>query len=150
MIIWPLIYFLAGYFIAWQFDDVRLFYSGTTEMTSFLSLMRANFASGLYFFQIFRGVLWISIALLVFAVTNVSVLHKGVILGLLLAFLGSSGLLLPNPIMPYMVRIGHLIETSTSSFIWGLILAWGFAKFTANKPYESGVSVKNLLFEKNN
>lgn len=38
VVVWPLIYFLAGYFIAWQFADVRLFYSGTTEMAPFLSI----------------------------------------------------------------------------------------------------------------
>ena len=147
--IWPLVYFSAGYLIAWQFSEVRLFYSGSTEMASFYSLMQDNFASGLYFFQIFRGILWILIALLVFSVIKGSLIHKGIILGLLLAFLGSSGLILPNPIMPFMVRMGHLVETATSSFLWGLILAWGFAKFTSDEIRESDVSVNNLSYENN-
>lgn len=137
VVVWPVVYFMAGYLIAWQFAELRLFYSGTTEMASFQSIMVDNFTSGLYYFQIFRGVLWILIAMLVFSVTNGSVIQKGVILGLLFAFLGSSGLLLDNPVMPYIVRMGHLIETSTSNFIWGLILAWGFAKFTSNNIIDS-------------
>jgi hypothetical protein len=147
VIIWPLVYFIAGYFIAWQFVDVRLLYSGSTEMASFYSMMEENFTSGLYFFQVFRGVLWILIALLVINATKGSVVHKGIILGLLLAFLGSSGLLIPNPVMPYMVRMGHLVETTTSSFLWGLILAWGFANFTSGQSHESDISVNNLSFE---
>jgi hypothetical protein len=129
VIVWPLIYFLAGYLIAWQFTEVRLFYSGTEEIASFVSIMKDNFTSGLYFFQIFRGVMWILIGLLVLMATDGPWLHKGVILGLLLAILGSSGLLLPNPIMPFMVRMAHLIETAPSSFIWGLIIAWSFREF---------------------
>ncbi len=137
VVIWPLVYFMAGYLIAWQFTEVRLFYSGTSEMASFLSIMKDNFASGLYYFQIFRGVLWILIAMLVFSVTKGSMIHKGIILGLLFSFLGSSGLLLDNPVMPYMVRMGHLVETASSNFIWGLILAWGFSKFTVNDLIDS-------------
>ena len=130
VIIWPLVYFMAGYLIAWQFAEVRLFYSGTTEMASFFSIMKENVISGLYFFQIFRGVLWVLIAYLVLVSIEGTLLRKALILGLLLSFLGSSQLLLPNPIMPYMVRMGHLVETATSSFLWGFILAWSFEKFT--------------------
>ncbi len=126
VVIWPAIYFLAGYLIAWQFEAVRLFYSGTTEMDSFLSLMKENFLSGLYFFQIFRGIIWVLIALLIMYATTGSWLRKGIILGLLLSILGSSGLLLPNPFMIEEVRLAHLLETSTSNFLWGMILAWFF------------------------
>lgn len=141
VVVWPLIYFLAGYFIAWQFADVRLFYSGTTEMAPFLSIMMDNVTSGLYFFQILRGVLYILIALQVLAVTRGSLIHKGVILGLLFAFLGSSQLLLPNPIMSDMVRMAHLIETAPSSFIWGFIIAWYLGKYTQHEPNESALKI---------
>ena len=134
IVVWPVIYFLAGYLIAWQFADVRLFYSGTTEMDSFLSMMKANVASGLYFFQILRGVLWILIALPAVAVIRGSLMRKGVIIGLLFAVLSGSQLLLPNPFMSDMVRMAHLIETAPSNFIWGFIIAWCFGKLTSNEP----------------
>ena len=134
IVVWPVIYFLAGYFIAWQFADVRLFYSGTVEMDSFPSMMKANFASGLYFFQILRGVLWILIALPALAVTRGSLMHKGLIIGLLFAVLSSSQLLLPNPFMSDMVRMGHLIETAPSNFLWGFIIAWCFGKLISSEP----------------
>jgi len=134
IVVWPVIYFLAGYLIAWQFAEVRLFYSGTAEKASFLSIMKDNVASGLYFFQILRGVLWILIALPALTVTRGSLIHKGVILGLLFAFLGSSQLLIPNPFMPYMVRMAHLIETAPSNFLWGFLIAWCLGKLTLNEP----------------
>jgi len=128
-ILWPAVYFLAGYFIAWQFSEVRLYYTDTEEMDSFISLMKENVFSGLYFLQILRGFLWILIAFLVLLELRGPMIRKGIILGLLLSVLGSSQLLLPNPIMPDMVRIPHLIETGSSSFLWGLILAWFLDKF---------------------
>jgi hypothetical protein len=127
VVIWPAVYFLAGYFIAWQSPDIRQYYSGSSEMQSLLVMMKGNVASGLYFFQILRGVLWVLIAILVITTTSGSWLRKGLIIGLLLSFLGCSQLLLPNPIMPETVRLGHLLETSTSNFIWGFILSWFLA-----------------------
>lgn len=134
IVVWPVIYFLAGYLIAWQFADVRLFYSGTTEMDSFLSIMKANVASGLYFFQILRGVLWILIALPAVAVIRGSLMRKGVIIGLLFAVLSGSQLLLPNPFMSDMVRMAHLFETAPSNFLWGFIIAWCFGKLISSEP----------------
>ncbi|MCK4700962.1 MAG: hypothetical protein KAT38_11520, partial [Bacteroidales bacterium] len=107
---------------------------GTVEMDSFPSMMKANFASGLYFFQILRGVLWILIALPALAVTRGSLMHKGLIIGLLFAVLSSSQLLLPNPFMSDMVRMGHLIETAPSNFLWGFIIAWCFGKLVSSEP----------------
>jgi hypothetical protein len=128
VLIWPFIYLFAGYFIAWQFADVREYYSDSVQSGSFLSIMAGNFTSGLYFFQILRGVLWILIALPVLMIPNISLIRKGAILGLLFSFLGASQLLLPNPIMPEMVRMAHLLETGTSNFVWGFTLVFIFGK----------------------
>jgi hypothetical protein len=136
-IVWPLIYFLFGYLVAWQFKEVRILYTGSAHMDSFLSLMKDNVASGLYFFQIFRGILWVLIGLLILNMSRGSTTFKGVTLGLLFAVLGSSGLLLPNPIMPAMVRLAHGIETSTSDFLWGIIIAWYLGQPGSGK--QSGV-----------
>jgi hypothetical protein len=127
-LIWPLVYFLAGYFIAWQFPAIREYYSGSTVMESLYVMMKANILSGLYFFQIFRGMLWVLIAILILNSTTGPWLQKGLTLGLLLSCIGCSQLLLPNPIMPEMVRLGHLLETSTSNFLWGFILSGMLAK----------------------
>ncbi|MCW5514747.1 hypothetical protein [Muriicola sp. Z0-33] len=136
-VIWPLIYFAFGYFVAWQFEDVRLLYSGTTEMDSFVEIMKGNFQSGLYLFQILRGFLWILIGILVLKMARGNKISNGVLLGLLFTILGSSGLLLPNPIMPEMVRIAHLIETSTSDFIWGFIIVWTLWRPVAGTEVEN-------------
>jgi len=121
--------------------EVRMFYSLTKEIASFVSIMKDNITSGLNFFQIFKGALWILIGLLVLMATEGPWIKKGVILGFLFAILGSSGLLLPNPVMPFMVRMAHLIETAPSSFIWGLIIVWFFWKFTTYKENKSDLKI---------
>ena len=133
IVIWPAVYFLAGYYIAWQFEEVRVFYSSSTELASFVTMMKENFVSGLYFFQVFRGVLWILIALIAITATEGKWLRKAVILGLLLMMPGSSGLLLPNPYMSASVRMAHLLETGTSNFFWGIIMVWFLEKTIKEK-----------------
>ncbi len=142
VVVWPLIYFFAGYFIAWQFEDIREFYSDTVESGSFASIMIGNFTSGLYFFQILRGGLWILISIPVLMIANVSVVRKGIILGLLFSVLGASQLLLPNPIMPEMVRMAHLLETSTSNFLWGFVIVLYLGKLWSFEPVN--VKVKQV------
>jgi hypothetical protein len=133
IVIWPLIYFVAGYYIAWQFADVRLFYTGSSEKASLLSMMVENFATNLYTFQVLRGILWTLIGLLVFRSINGNWVEKGIVLALLLSIVGCSQLLLPNPIMPESVRLAHLLETSLSGVVLGMVMAWLFASTSPKK-----------------
>ena len=128
VIAYPAIYFLAGYFIAWQFADVRVYYTSVTELTGFFPVMWENLKSGLYAFQIFRGILWILIALPAILVLNANAIQKGLIIGLLFSFLGGMQLLIPNPFMPEMVRFAHLVETVSSNFLWGFLIGWSIDK----------------------
>jgi hypothetical protein len=51
--------------------------------------------------------------------------HAPVMLGLIFAIVGAAAPLLPdNPYMPLDVRFAHGIETSTSNFLFGLIVGW--------------------------
>ena len=126
VLVWPSLYFLAGYYIAWQSPDIRLYYSGSTELLSFWEMMKLNLADGLYTFQIFRGIVWAAVAYYAFSVINGSRWHNAILLGLLFSILGCSQLLLQNPIMPEPVRIVHLVETVVSTFAWGTILSYSW------------------------
>ena len=126
-IIWPIIYFLAGYYIAWQFESVRVFYSDSPGIDTFAVMMERNIADKLYFFQMIRGLLWLMIAGAALFTMKGSVVKKAVIVGLLLSILSSSQLLIENPVMPEGVRMAHLLETSTSNFIWGVIICYGLS-----------------------
>jgi hypothetical protein len=122
--VYPLLYNLAGYFIAWQFESVRLFYTESTDIEPFGVMLLENFRSGLYFFQIPRGLIWVLLALPVYYSVEGNYIRKGVIIGLLFATLMNAQHLLPNPYFPAEVSFAHFIETYLSNFIWGFCIAW--------------------------
>ena len=122
-IIYMLIYFLFGYFIAWQSPAVRLYYTETDAILPFGKHMMGLVTEdpGLILFQFIRGILWAGLALLIVQMTEGTWIRKGIYIGLLFGVMATGGLLLPNPYMPEDVRWVHLLETSTSNFLFGLI-----------------------------
>ena len=124
IIAYPLIYFLAGYFIAWQFESVRMFYSGEIQDNSFFQMMRGNIESGLYFFQIPRALLWILFGYYTFQLIDGNWKLKGLIIGLLFATLMNAQQILPNPYFPDQVAMAHFIETFSSNFLWGFLISY--------------------------
>jgi len=126
IVIYPSLYFLAGYFIAWQSEAVRMFYTGSTEMNTFGSIMIDNFKSGLYGFQILRGLIWIGLAIPLYVMIKGLYWQKGILIGLLFALLMNVQHLLPNPYFPDEVSKIHFIETVSSNFIWGFVIVWFF------------------------
>lgn len=144
VLVYPLLYFLAGYFIAWQFEPVRMQYSGSPEMKSFWEMMRFNIVNGLWLWQIARGLLWVLIAWPVLVMVRGSFLRKGIILGLLFAVLMNAQHLLPNPYMPGIMQLAHGIETASSNFLWGLAVAWLLDPSLTNKKNPENVDPEGL------
>jgi hypothetical protein len=122
IVVYPALYFLAGYYIAWQSESVRLFYTGSTDMDPFGEMLIGNIQSGLYVFQILRGLIWVGLAILLYLMLKVSFWEKGILTGLLFALLMNAQHLLPNPYFPARVSAVHFIETATSNFIWGFLI----------------------------
>ncbi|MBT3188716.1 MAG: hypothetical protein HN736_05365 [Anaerolineae bacterium] len=122
------LYFLFGYYIAWQSPDVRMLYSGTTEMLSFYEQMRVTFQNspGIIPFQLLRGLVWIGLALPILRLMKGSVFVKSLTIGLLFGLLLTTQLLFPNPYMQEPVRLAHFIETSTSTFLYGWLIGQVF------------------------
>ena len=120
------IYFLFGYFVAWQFSDVREFYSGTTEKQTFISLMIGNFQnSNVVTFQFLRGILFSTFILpIVFMFKDK---NKQLLISLVLVYLSTAiVLIIPNFLFPETVRWAHFIEMMTSMTAFAVItwLVW--------------------------
>lgn len=64
-VIYVCLYFLFGYFVAWQSPDVRQFYAGSTDIQPFLEHMVGvvQHTPWMFPFQLLRGLLWIGLAL---------------------------------------------------------------------------------------
>lgn len=127
-VLWPFLYWTAGYFIAWQFEAIRIYYTGTAEKESILVMFPEYINSGLYMFQIFRGFVWVFLSILVLKYMDGSRIQKGFALVMMLVFLCCIQLLLENPFMPEAVRMGHLLETSIENAILAIIMVWVLVK----------------------
>jgi hypothetical protein len=124
-----ILYFMFGYFIAWQNPALREYYGGLDEGNFFAHM--GTVLRNMWWlipFQILRSMLWTAIALPVIRMMKGEWQETALALGLLFAVLMNTQLLLPNPYMPETVRMSHLIETSISNFIFGVLIGWLLTK----------------------
>ena len=120
---YPLIYETFGYYIAWQNEHLRLFYSHSIELKSFFTQLSGFFFEGIYFFQVLRGIIWVAISIPVVLMVRQNKFLKFVLMGLMSA-LPATQLFIPNPYMPADIAMTHFVETSTSNFLWGLLIVY--------------------------
>ncbi|NMB58181.1 MAG: hypothetical protein GYA12_03355 [Chloroflexi bacterium] len=113
-VIYPVIYFFFGYFVAWQFEAVREFYATTTITTA---------QPLLTIIQIVRGALWVvsALPLLVMFEKRWQIITA---IAVSFSLLPSIALILPNPVMPAPVAHAHLIEMVSSMLLFGLVTGW--------------------------
>jgi hypothetical protein len=119
-----LVYFLFGYYVAWRSPAVTAYYGGT-DPGSFWVQMRSVLRETpwLPLAQVLRGALWTLLGVVVLRSMRGSVTEKALAVGTLFAGVMCAGLLLPNPYMPYAVRMVHLVETASSNFLFGVLVA---------------------------
>lgn len=121
------VYFVFGYFVAWQEIDLRLFYSGSTEDNGFFGVLKDNLAEMpmIYPFQFVRGVLF---GLFVLPVIHVFQNRKhGSLWGLVIVLISAGmGLIIPNVLFPDSVRWAHFREMMTSMSFFAIVIWWTF------------------------
>lgn len=116
-----IIYNLFGYFIAWQFEATRVFYTGKAEQIGFFRSMAENFSSPSFVLvHTFRGLLFGIAAYLFNKMLSCSINKKIIILSMIFGGFGFQ-IILPNPLFPEMVRIAHFIETTSSMLLFGAL-----------------------------
>jgi hypothetical protein len=120
-----IIYFVFGYFVAWQFEAVRVFYSGSAENAGFFGQIQQTLQtkSFIFLFQFFRGFLWIMIGFPIVMYLKGSTREKIIACALLYA-LPAIQLIVDNPFMPQQVRMAHLLEVATSNGLFGLLIGY--------------------------
>jgi hypothetical protein len=126
-VLYLVLYWSAGYFIAWQNPELRAFYGSPGEADPFLE----NFANTireqpmLFPFQVLRSQLWVLCALPVIRGSRAGALWTAVLVGLLFSLPQNIGHILANPLLPVAsVRLSHMIETASSTFVFGLLVVW--------------------------
>jgi hypothetical protein len=133
-VVYVVLYFTFGYFVAWRNPAVREYYGGV-DPGGFVAQM-ISVASKTWWlipFQLLRGLLWALLAVPVVRMMKGPWQQTALAIGLLFAVVMNAQLLLPNPFMPETVRLTHLVETASSNFIFGL-LAGGLLARSGRRP----------------
>ncbi len=130
-IVYVVLYYLFGYYVAWQNPELRLYYAGTTELKSFYQMMRSTVTGTPWMlpFQFGRGLLWALFAYPVVRLLNTRRIETAGIIAALFG-VGSFALLIPNPLMPASVAHSHLWETLLSDLLLGSTVGWLLAADT--------------------
>ncbi len=125
-LVYLVLYMLAGYFIAWQVRELRLFYGGPAEVNGFFEQWASTAMGKPEFpvFQYFRGILWILCLVPLFIGFSGRRLELIILSALALALLPTAQLAFANPLMPAAVSLGHFWEVSISTGIFGALCAW--------------------------
>jgi hypothetical protein len=119
------VYFTFGYYVAWRNPAITAYYQGTDPGSFWAQIGNVvRDTPWLPAAQALRGLLWTALALVVTRSARGSVFEKALATGALFAVVMNSGLLLPNPYMPFEVRRVHLVETASSNFLFGAMLVW--------------------------
>ena len=124
VIVYPVLFWTFGYFVAFSNPELVAYY-GATHPGSFFAQMGNVWADDplVFLFEIFRGALWVALALPVIRTTKGRIWEAGLLVALLFSLVQNDMHLLPG-IMPPSVRLSHFIETASSNLIFAMILTW--------------------------
>ena len=137
VVVYLLLYFTFGYFIAWKNPAVRAYYGGNAPdgfIAPIANLLRTE--PMLFVLQVVRALLWAALAVPIIKMMKGEWWESGLAVALLFAVM-TSQLLLPNPLMPAEVRMVHLVETATSNFLFGwlvVLILRGTGRTRAPRP----------------
>lgn len=86
------------------------------------------------FTQFPRGFLFVMIAIFIMRTTNLPLIKKALLVGLVFSILGAiAPLIPPNEFMPGNIRFVHGFEVGISNFLYGLFLGYLFGQKTQNE-----------------
>ncbi|HJQ11188.1 MAG TPA: hypothetical protein VJ840_09180 [Gemmatimonadaceae bacterium] len=128
-LVYVILYFTFGYFIAWRTPAVAQYYAGS-DPGSFLGQMQSVMRNTPWLipFQVLRALCWVAIAVPIIRMLKGGRQEVAIALALTFSVLMNAQLLLPNPYMPTSVRMAHLVETASSNFLFGLFVGWLLTK----------------------
>ena len=124
VVIYPLLFWTFGYYVAYSNPELVAFY-GDTHPGSFLAQLSNVWAEDplVFAFEILRGALWVALAAPVIRTTKGRVWEAGLIVVLLFTLVQNDVHLIPGA-MPPSVRLSHFVETASSNLIYAVILTW--------------------------
>jgi hypothetical protein len=128
-LIYVVLYYGAGFFIAWQSAAVRAYYSNGVNIPFVPTVL----------FQVVRGTLWAIIALAVVTRLKGSLMRRALVMGALFSVMTAAQLLYPTSFFPWAVRSAHLVEVGLSEFVYGIVATLVLLAGAAKRPLTDGI-----------
>jgi len=124
-VVYAVLYYVFGRYVAWQNPEVRLYYSGSAELASFFEQMRSTVVTTPWMLplQFVRGLLWVLSAYPVARMLKTTRSETACTIATLFG-VWSFALLMPNPLMPSSVARSHFWETLWCDLLLGAIVGW--------------------------
>jgi hypothetical protein len=124
-VVYVVLYYVFGRYVAWQNPEVRLYYSGSAELASFFEQMRSTVVTTPWMLplQFVRGLLWVLSAYPVARMLKTTRSETACTIATLFG-VWSFALLMPNPLMPSSVAHSHFWETLWCDLLLGAIVGW--------------------------
>jgi hypothetical protein len=123
-VLYVVVYFTFGYFVAWRTPGLPAFYGGVDPGTFPKQLASVwKDTPWLYGVAMFRGMMWAAVGAIIVQ------MHKGkpweamLATGAAFDVLMNASLLFPNPYFPPAVGRAHTIELLSSNLLYGILLA---------------------------
>lgn len=122
-ILYVLVYFTFGYYVAWRTPGLPEYYGGQDLgfLPGFGVTMRET--PWLPFFQMLRALIWAGLGAIIIRMHKGGRLETSLAVGLAFSILMAAPLLLPNPIMGDVVANAHLKEVGSSNLLFGFLLS---------------------------
>jgi hypothetical protein len=123
VILYEIVYFSFGYFVAWRTPGLPEFYGGQDD--GFVSVLGNTMRDTpwLPLLQIPRTLIWTCIGGLIIRMHKGTALETSLAVGLAFSILMAAPLLFPNPIMGPVVARAHFYEVSSSNLLFGFLLS---------------------------
>lgn len=123
-VLYVIVYFTFGYYVAWRTPGLPEFYGGTdpgTFLGQLANVMRDT--PWLYAVALFRGLIWAGIGCIIIRMHKGKAWETVLATGLSFTVLMNAALLFPNPFFPPVVLHAHTIELVSSNFLYGILFA---------------------------
>ncbi len=122
-VLYVIVYFTFGYYVAWRTPGLPEFYGGTDPGTFAGQLANVwRDTPWLYALQIVRGLIWAGTGCIILAMHKGRAWEAALAVGLSFTVLMNTAMMIPNPAMTPLVQQAHSLELVTSNLLYGVLL----------------------------
>lgn len=115
-VVYPALFFLAGWFVAFRSAELRAFYGGAGGDTFLAQL--ATLEPSVYLLEVLRGALWVACAVAMLGTQRGRAWASTLLVAAWFALLQNDVHFIPNPLMSATIRLHHFVETASSNAVW--------------------------------